>query len=145
MVTLVTGGKRSSVVWMETIEPARWTEFENQFERRYMDIMSREALRQRFTSLKQGSGSVVEYNSKFENLMRYAPDIIRDEFRLRQQYLGGLNPRFAQIIDIPGVNRLPDLMLRATTAESYDVRINQSGGLRSVRPSQPSTQPRDHV
>ncbi|XP_078169752.1 uncharacterized protein LOC144564103 [Carex rostrata] len=118
----------------ETTGPVGWVEFEGHFERRYMDVMSREALRQRFTNLKQGSGSAVEYNSKFENLMKYAPDIIRDEFRLRQQYLSGLNPRFAQMIDIPSINRLPELMLRATTTESYDTRINQSGESRNVRP-----------
>lgn len=66
--------------------------------------------------------------------MRYAPNIIRDEFRLHQQYLSGLNPHFAQIIDISGVNRLPDLILRATTAESYDAHISQSGGFWNVQP-----------
>ena len=91
--------------WGETAEAKEWTDFESQFERRYMDTMPREALRQRCTSLKQGNNLVTEYNSKFENLMRYAPDIVRDEFRLRQQYLGGLNPRLAQIIDIPGTDR----------------------------------------
>ena len=112
--------------WGETPKAKEWTEFEGQFERRYMDTMSREALRQRFTSLKQGNNSVAEYNSKFENLMRYAPDIVRDDFRLRQQYLGGLNPRLAQIIDISGTNRLSDLMLRANTADRKSTRLNSS-------------------
>lgn len=57
----------------KTTGPIGWIEFENYFERRYLDVMSREALRQHFTSLKQGGGSVVEYNSKFKNLMRYVP------------------------------------------------------------------------
>ncbi|KAJ1692761.1 hypothetical protein LUZ63_009459 [Rhynchospora breviuscula] len=116
------------------LENIPWQWFEQQFEGRYMDVMSREMLRQRFTNLKQGGNSVGEYNSKFENLMRYAPDIVNSEFRLRQQYLGGLNPRLAQLIDIPGVNNLPELMLRATTVETYDARIGQSGNPRSVRP-----------
>ncbi|KAJ3699132.1 hypothetical protein LUZ61_002837 [Rhynchospora tenuis] len=111
-----------------------WGWFEKQFEERYMDIMSRESLRQQFTSLKQDSSTVSEYNTKFENLMRYAPDIVNDEFRLRQQHLYGLDPRLAQLIDIPRINRLPDLMLRATTTESYDVRINQVNCIRNVKP-----------
>jgi hypothetical protein len=63
--------------------------------------MSREALRQQFVSLKQGSGTVQDYNMKCDNLMRYAPDIVADDFRLRRQYLEGLHPRFTQIIDLP--------------------------------------------
>lgn len=54
--------------------------------------MSREALRQQFVSLKQGIGTVKDYYMKCDNLMRYAPDIVADDFRLRQQYLEGLNP-----------------------------------------------------
>jgi hypothetical protein len=121
-------------VQRQNTDPVNWIEFERIFEERYMDLRSRELLRHKFTSLKQGSNPVTEYNSKFENLMRYAPDIVRDEFRLKQQYLGGLNPRIAQLIDIPGVERLADLMSRASTAESYEVRISQNMGTRNVRP-----------
>ncbi|XP_078158092.1 uncharacterized protein LOC144553768 [Carex rostrata] len=120
--------------WDEITGPPTWEEFETEFERRYMDIMSREALHQKFVNLKQGSVTVVEYNFKFENLMRYAPDILRDDFRLRQQYLSGLNARLAQIINIPGIDTLADLMLRATTAESYESRISQASGSRNVKP-----------
>lgn len=117
----------------QTIGPVNWVEFERLFEGRYMDIRSRELHRQKFTSLKQGIDRVTEYNSKFENLMRYAPDIVQDEFRLRQQYLSGLNPRLAQLIDIPGVDKLPDLMLRATTADAYETHFSQPSGVRNIR------------
>ena len=80
--------------------------------------MSREALRQHFVSLKQGSGTVQDYNMKCDNLMRYAPDIVADDFRLRRQYLEG--PRFTQIIDLPGTVRLVDLMAHALRVESYE-------------------------
>lgn len=79
-----------------------WAWFEREFNDQYLDVMSREALRQQFVSLKQGSGTVQDYNMKCDNLMRYAPDIVADDFRLRRQYLEGLNPRFTQIIDLPG-------------------------------------------
>jgi len=78
-----------------------WAWFEREFNDQYLDVMSREALRQQFVSLKQGSGTVQDYNMKCDNLMRYAPDIVADDFRLRRQYLEGLHPRFTQIIDLP--------------------------------------------
>ena len=71
-----------------------------------------------FVSLKQGSGTVQDYNMKCDNLMRYAPDIVADDFRLRRQYLEG--PRFTQIIDLPGTVRLVDLMAHALRVESYE-------------------------
>ena len=101
--------------------------------------MSRELLRQQFTDLRQGNSPITEYNSRFENLMRYAPDIIRDEFRVKQQYLGGLNPHLAQLIDIPEIDKLPDLMLRATIAESYETRANQLICVRNTRPRMEET------
>ncbi|KAJ3697440.1 hypothetical protein LUZ61_001145 [Rhynchospora tenuis] len=111
-----------------------WEWFKRQFEGRYLDVLSRENLRQKFLNLKQGGGSVAEFNSRFEDLMRYAPDIANDQFRLRQQYLRGLNPRLAQLIDRPGLDLLPDLMSQAATAESYEPRINQAENSRNVRP-----------
>ncbi|KAJ1692037.1 hypothetical protein LUZ63_008735 [Rhynchospora breviuscula] len=61
-----------------------WDWFKRQFEGRYLDTLSREKLRQNFLNLKQGVGTVSEFNSKFEDLMRYAPDVANDQFRLRQ-------------------------------------------------------------
>ncbi|KAJ4789102.1 Gag polyprotein [Rhynchospora pubera] len=116
------------------LELIPWEWFKRQFEGRYLDMLSRENLRQKFLNLKQGEGSVAEFNSKFEDLMRYAPDVANDQFRLRQQYLRGLNPRLAQLIDRPGLDLLPDLMSQAATVESYETRINHAEISRNVRP-----------
>jgi hypothetical protein len=96
--------------------------------------MSREALRQQFVSLKQGSGTVQDYNMKCDNLMRYAPDIVADDFRLRRQYLEGLHPRFTKIIDLPGTVRLVDLMAHALRVESYEPSKGQQSFVLNVKP-----------
>lgn len=96
--------------------------------------MSREALRQQFVSLKQGSGTVQDYNMKCDNLMRYAPDIVADDFRLRRQYLEGLHPRLTQIIDLPGTVRLVDLMAHALRVESYEPSKGQQSFVLNVKP-----------
>lgn len=96
--------------------------------------MSREALRQQFVCLKQGSGTVQDYNMKCDNLMRYAPDIVADDFRLRRQYLEGLHPRFTQLIDLPGTVRLVDQMAHALRVESYEPSKGQQSFVLNVKP-----------
>lgn len=97
-----------------------WTWFERVFGERYLDMVSGESLRRKFVNLTQGNGTVRYYNVRFDNLMRYAPDIVADDSRLRQQYLGGLNPKFAQLIDQPGTVGLPNLIRHALQVETYE-------------------------
>ncbi|CAD6257185.1 unnamed protein product [Miscanthus lutarioriparius] len=64
-----------------------WAWFEREFNDQYLDVMSREALRQQFVSLKQGSGTVQDYNMKCDNLMRQVGDRITTISTLQAQHL----------------------------------------------------------
>lgn len=57
-----------------------------------------------------------------------------DDFRLRQQYLGGQHSRYAQLIDQPGTVRLPSLMAHALRVQTDEPNRGQQGLARNVRP-----------
>ena len=71
-----------------------WTWFEQRFGEQYLSDLHQEALRSQFLNLRQRERSVEEYNRRFFDLARYAPDVKGDPVRYRRQYLDGLDPSY---------------------------------------------------
>ena len=82
-------GARRSFVGEEAKIPWEW--FEQQFARRFLSNLQREALRRKFLDLRQDGRSVAEYNNEFLALSRYAVDVQNDVVRYHRQYLDGLD------------------------------------------------------
>ncbi|KAJ3700836.1 hypothetical protein LUZ61_004541 [Rhynchospora tenuis] len=102
-----------------------WEWFEEQFANRFLSTLHREAMRAQFVNLRQGQRTVAEYNNLFLTGAQYAPDIRDDEFRFRRQYLNGLNPDIAVVVDNPNVQGIQTIMDAAEQAESYQQKKAQ--------------------
>ncbi|KAJ3690328.1 hypothetical protein LUZ61_019492 [Rhynchospora tenuis] len=126
-----------------------WEWFEEQFGNRFLSTMHREAMRAQFVNLRQANRTVAEYNNLFLSGAPYAPDINEDAFCMRRQYLNGLNPDIAVVIDNPSVQGIQALMEAAEQVESYQLKKAQfknnrnnrgrgkGGNSRNVKPSVP--------
>ncbi|KAJ3706969.1 hypothetical protein LUZ61_010674 [Rhynchospora tenuis] len=112
-----------------------WAWFEERFEQRFMSTVHKEAMRNRFVTLKQMGRTVAEYNTQFLSLSQYAPDIFNDPYRQRRQYLDGLDPDIATTVDIRANQGLQQLMDAAEQVDVYQKRkaqqrINQARNVR---------------
>ncbi|KAJ1691029.1 hypothetical protein LUZ63_015184 [Rhynchospora breviuscula] len=111
-----------------------WAWFEERFEQRFMGAVHREAMRNKFMTLKQVGRTVIEYNSMFLNLSQYAPDISNDAYRQRRQYLDGLDPDIAIAVDTRANQGLQALMDAAEQVDVYQKRkAQQRMVVRNVR------------
>ncbi|XP_078150324.1 uncharacterized protein LOC144545636 [Carex rostrata] len=111
-----------------------WTWFEQMFGEQYLSVMHQEALRSQFLNLRQRERSVEEYNRRFFDLSRYAPDVKADPARYRRQYLDGLDPKVALAIHHSTAAGIPALMKQAEQTEVYLKRSAQQTHPRNVRP-----------
>ncbi|XP_074574075.1 uncharacterized protein LOC141830569 [Curcuma longa] len=67
-----------------------WTSFREAFEREYFLATFRRACRQEFLSLKQGDRSVTEYNTKFNKLSEFCPQLVAQDEDRMNQFVQGL-------------------------------------------------------
>ncbi|XP_078158154.1 uncharacterized protein LOC144553841 [Carex rostrata] len=111
-----------------------WTWFEQMFGEQYLSVMHQEALRSQFLNLRQRERSVEEYNRRFFDLSRYAPDVKADPTRYCRQYLDGLDPKVALAIHHSTAAGIPALMKQAEQTEVYLKRSAQQTHPRNVRP-----------
>src|SRR5215216_1019753 len=67
-----------------------WTEFCRDFRAHHIPVGVTEGMREQFRNLKQGSMFVYQYNTKFQNLARYARQDVPDEKSMIYHFRGGL-------------------------------------------------------
>ncbi|XP_078178674.1 uncharacterized protein LOC144572868 isoform X1 [Carex rostrata] len=113
-------GARRGYVGDEVKIPWEW--FEQQFTRRFLSNLQREALRRKFLDLKQNGRPVAEYNNEFLALSRYATDVQNDVVRYHRQYLDGLDGSISMIVDTPVATELQAMMDHAEQVESHSKR-----------------------
>ncbi|KAL6194021.1 hypothetical protein ACLB2K_035105 [Fragaria x ananassa] len=70
-----------------------------------------------FVNLVQGELSVVGYQAKFKELMRFAPSMILDEYTKAKRFEDGLKLMIRQKVAILKLNRYLDVVERALIAE----------------------------
>ena len=110
-----------------------WEWFEQQFIRRFLSNIHREALRRKFLELTQGGRSVAEYNNEFLALSRYATDVQNDRARYHRQYLDGLNGNISMIVDTPMATELQAMMDHAEQVEMHAKRRKEQFADRNVK------------
>ena len=115
-------------------EGITWGWFERRFEEQFLSDLHKEALRSQFLNLRQNERSVEDYNRRFFELSRYAPDVRGDAARYRRQYLDGLDPSVALAIHHSAADGVPALMKCAEQTEVYLKRSAQQSQSRNVRP-----------
>ncbi|MQL92857.1 hypothetical protein Taro_025493 [Colocasia esculenta] len=69
-----------------------WTEFVRLFRAKYILEHVQDRMEQEFLTLTQGSMSVLEYETRFAELSKYAPHIVADDQRKVKKFIMGLKP-----------------------------------------------------
>lgn len=80
-----------SVLSMPNTEITTWEAFENIFLEKYFPSTVKGMKAREFVNLVQGDLFVAEYQAKFEQLMRFAPNMILDEFTKAKRFEEALN------------------------------------------------------
>ncbi|GMN57670.1 hypothetical protein TIFTF001_026775 [Ficus carica] len=80
-----------------------WERFREIFETKYFTAATRKEKKNEFINLKQGSMSVDEYIRKFEELSRYAPQLVGSDTLKVGQFLEGLKPEIYRDVTMDGM------------------------------------------
>ena len=109
--------------WWESMEGMQetanmnWEVFERIFLEKYFPSTVREAKVREFLYLLQRDLTVGEYQSKFEELSRFAPHLIPDDVTKAKRFEDGLRPELKDKISILKLTHYVDVVERALIAE----------------------------
>ena len=85
--------------WWKTIrrqgsadQPLSWEFFRQEFLKRYFPESLRDAKAQEFVELTQGSMTVAQYETRFEELSYFAPGLVTTEIERARRFEQGLRP-----------------------------------------------------
>ncbi|XP_062013812.1 uncharacterized protein LOC133730194 [Rosa rugosa] len=106
-----------SVLRMPDTEITTWDAFENIFLEKYFPSTVKGMKAREFVNLVQGELSIADYQAKFEELMRFAPNMILDEYTKAKRFEDGLKPMIREKVAILKLNRYADVVERALIAE----------------------------
>ncbi|XP_070660660.1 uncharacterized protein [Malus domestica] len=124
--------------WWESIlsipdtQVTTWEEFETIFLEKYFPSTLRSMKAREFVNLVQGELTIVEYEAKFEELMRFAPYMIPDDTVKARKFKEGLRQSILEKVEILKLSRYADVKERAYIAErSENKRISDHKDLSS--------------
>ncbi|KAJ0964937.1 hypothetical protein J5N97_026075 [Dioscorea zingiberensis] len=116
-----------------------WTEFRTAFDRKFMPQIYRDAKHEEFLRLFQGSLSVADYEAKFTDLGRYAPDYTDNEHRKCRRFERGLRDEIRKIVTFSGFSDFTELVeasLRVESSMDQQKRRTEKSKKRSMLDSQ---------
>ncbi|KAG6383844.1 hypothetical protein SASPL_129604 [Salvia splendens] len=103
-----------------TPEMITWEFFVKEFRKRYVGVKYMEERRREFLYLVQGSKSVLEYESEFRRLSRYAREIVPNEEEMCRRFERGLNDNIQKLVLGAKENDLTKLSELAQSMEALD-------------------------
>lgn len=127
--------------WWESVfctpnaEISTWVEFEKIFLDKYFPCTLRHQKSKEFSTLLQMAMSVGVYQAKFEELMRFAPELVPDDFAKARRFEDGLRPSIREKVVILKLQRYADVVDRALIAERS---INETNGVCNNKHGGPS-------
>ena len=137
--------RKDARIWWEAVAKSRdvavmtWAEFLREFNFKYYSQAVINIKVAEFTTLQQGNLSVIEYVRQFDQLSRYAPDMIQTETSKVWRFLSGLRPGLAGLVDTgrDGPESYADAVRRAIRQESWaktdkGLSLGTGGGQKEV-------------
>lgn len=106
-----------SVLSMPNTEITTWAAFDNIFLEKYFPDTVKATKVREFINLLQRDLTVAEYQAKFEELMRFAPNMIPNELSKARRFQDGLRPTIKERVSILKLERYADVVDRALIAE----------------------------
>ena len=92
-------------IWQDAVKKIRdtvtitWAEFLIEFNSKYYSQAVINSNVEEFTRLQQGNMYVLEYVGQFDQLLRYAPDMVQTKTSKVWRFLSGLRPSLAGLVD----------------------------------------------
>ncbi|CAA0808138.1 Unknown protein [Striga hermonthica] len=124
--------KNVSEKWTRENKNRTWENFVREFKTQYISQAAREARRDEFYHLKQGSLTVAQYESQFNRLSKYAPGLVSTEEDKLYKFTRGLRHSLQQSLLTVRMNTYAEAVEAATRIESGMARLqqvqNNSGG-----------------
>ncbi|XP_028057995.1 uncharacterized protein LOC114261875 [Camellia sinensis] len=103
-----------------------WAQLKEAFFEKYFSQCVRDRQVTEFEQLKQGTMSVVKYESKFTELARYAPHMVDTNYRKARKFESGLNVEMLDRINVLKLLKYVDVLDRAIIAEANVTALQQT-------------------
>jgi hypothetical protein len=99
-----------------------WETFLDAFQEKYFPMHVRDAKESEFLALEQGQRSVADYEAKFSELGRYAPQVWVDERRRTRKFVKGLRGPIRRYVAIQDPSSFATALRLAHLAEEENIR-----------------------
>ncbi|EOX94246.1 Gag protease polyprotein [Theobroma cacao] len=113
--------KRARTWWnsikSRSLIPLTWTDFLREFDGQYYTYFHQKEKKREFLSLKQGKLSIVEYETRFNELMLYAPELVRLEQDQVNYFEKGLRNEIRERMIVTGKESYKEVVQMALRAE----------------------------
>ena len=90
-----------------------WVNFVREFNAKYFPPLIQEKKEDKFIHLRQDTQSVVEYESQFTRLSKFAPELILTEHRRVRRFLQGLNVEIQKDLAVAQITTFSDAVEKA--------------------------------
>ncbi|KAJ4718965.1 Gag protease polyprotein, partial [Melia azedarach] len=107
-------------------EAVTWNDFRREFNDKYFSSIYRDAKRNEFLMLVQGSMTVEDYENKFIELLRFASDVIRDETDKCKRFEAGLRNDIRRSVAGSRYTHYGHLVEAAMRVEQCSVNIQRT-------------------
>ncbi|KAK9901148.1 hypothetical protein M0R45_002261 [Rubus argutus] len=98
------------------LETMEWAKFKEKFMERFFPQVEKDKKEQEFIQLVQGRMIVIEYETKFTKLSRFAPHMVDTPDKKARRFIGGLNSNIRRLVTGRGIT-YEEAVDRALTQE----------------------------
>lgn len=110
-----------------------WAEFEKIFLEKYFPDTVKRMKARDFDQLKQRDMSVAYFQAKFEELMRFAPELVLDDYTKARRFEEGLRSSIKEKVEILKLESYADVVDRALIAEQSITQTKKTLELKKPR------------
>ena len=109
------------------VQNMTWTRFREVFHKKYFGTVVQNNMANEFINLRKDKLTIVDYVRKFDQLSRFAPDIMMSNQSQKRKFMQGLKPGIAKYVDTgtDGPTSYADAVQRAIQSESWDVKSEE--------------------
>ncbi|EOX99993.1 Gag protease polyprotein [Theobroma cacao] len=123
--------KRARTWWnsvkSHSATPQTWSDFLREFDGQYFTYFHQKEKKREFLSLKQGNLTVEEYETRFNELMLYVPDLVKSEQNQASYFEEGLRNEIRERMTVTGREPHKEVVQMALRAEKLVLRIGGFG------------------
>ncbi|XP_071707942.1 uncharacterized protein [Rutidosis leptorrhynchoides] len=94
-----------------------WADFRQRFMGQFAPPAEVSKLKQEFLNISQGSKTVMEFNSEFNDKSQFCPEYLTNPTLLKEHYREKLNPEINEFIDLSACKTLADMIDKALNQE----------------------------